>query len=89
MPGSVFHALHRLWTRAERRDEYFGTLVNAWLAQGGTAVGIKAGRQYVDVGTINGYRAAVHVLESGNPHSTATISSEERRESEPVIATRD
>lgn len=25
MPGSVFHALHRLWQKPERRDEYFGT----------------------------------------------------------------
>ena len=63
MPGSVFHALHRLWLHADRQDEYFGTLVNAWLAEGGTAVGVKAGREYVDVGTLHGYRAAVRILE--------------------------
>ena len=39
-----------------------GTLVNAWLAQGGRAVGVKAGRSYVDVGTLNGYRAAIGLL---------------------------
>lgn len=63
MPGSIFHALHRLWLKPERRDEYFGTLVNAWMAQGGHAVGIRAGQQYVDVGTLHGYRAAIRLLE--------------------------
>src|SRR5437868_2692684 len=52
MPGSVFHALHELWCRPERRDEYFGTLVNAWIAEGGEALGVKAGEDYVDVGTL-------------------------------------
>ena len=42
------------------RDEYFGTLVNAYLAQGGRAIGVKAGSAYVDVGTVDGYRAASH-----------------------------
>lgn len=63
MPGHVFHALHRLWCRPERRDEYVGTLVNAWLAQGNQAVGIKAGERYVDVGTLGGYRSAIRLLE--------------------------
>lgn len=71
MPGFVFHALHALWSRAERQDEYIGTLVNAWLAEGGSAVGVKAGREYVDVGTIDGYRAAVHLLETPNGGNNA------------------
>src|SRR5947207_15123748 len=29
MPGSVLHALHRLWQRRRERDEFIGTLVNA------------------------------------------------------------
>ena len=29
---------------------------------GGVAVGVKAGRAYVDVGTLNGYRAAIGLL---------------------------
>ncbi len=62
MPGRVFHELHALWCRAERGDEYLGTLVNAWLAQGGEAVGVQAGEAYVDVGTLNGYRAAIKLL---------------------------
>ena len=63
MPGLVFHRLHELWLRPERGDEFFGTLVNAWLAQGGVAVGVKAGEEYVDVGTLDGYRAAIRLLE--------------------------
>jgi len=66
MPGSVYHALHRLWLRPERGDEYIGTLVNAWIAEGGHALGVRAGTQYVDVGTLHGYRAAIRLLEQTN-----------------------
>jgi glucose-1-phosphate thymidylyltransferase len=62
MPGHIFHELHALWQARERRDEYFGTLINAWLAAGGSATGVKAGGAYVDVGTIDGYRAAMALL---------------------------
>lgn len=64
MPGSVFHALHSLWSRPERRDEYVGTLVNAWLREGNCAAGIRAGEAYVDVGTLHGYRQAIRLLEA-------------------------
>jgi dTDP-glucose pyrophosphorylase len=63
MPGKVFHALHELWLERERTDEYFGTLTNAWIARGGTAVGVRAGEAYVDVGTLGGYRQAIRLLE--------------------------
>jgi glucose-1-phosphate thymidylyltransferase len=36
--------------------------VNAWLAEGGRAVGVPAGETYVDVGTLHGYREAIGVL---------------------------
>jgi glucose-1-phosphate thymidylyltransferase len=62
MPGDVFEALHTLWRKRDGIDEFFGTLVNAYLAHGGQAAGIKAGQAYVDVGTLNGYRAAVGLL---------------------------
>ena len=62
MPGTVFHALHALWCRPDRRDEYLGTLVNAYLRQGGQATGVQAGEAYVDTGTLNGYRAAIRLL---------------------------
>ena len=62
MPGRVFTELHTLWTEPGRGDEYLGTLVNAWLALGNQARGVRAGEGYVDVGTLNGYRKAVALL---------------------------
>jgi glucose-1-phosphate thymidylyltransferase len=62
MPAKVFAELHQLWIERERTDEYFGTLVNAYLARGGKASGVHAGRTYVDVGTVNGYREAMKML---------------------------
>jgi dTDP-glucose pyrophosphorylase len=62
MPGQVFHALHRLWLERECADEYFGTLVNAWIAAGGEALGVRRGERYVDVGTLNGYREALTLM---------------------------
>ncbi len=62
MPGRTFHDLYHFWLARNRRDEYVGTLVNAYLAGGGTAVGVRSGRAYVDVGTLHGYRAAMTLL---------------------------
>lgn len=73
MSGQQFAALHRLWLERDRSDEYFGTLVNAYLAQGGRAYGVKRGDVYVDVGTLHGYREAVRVLASqGTVHELAS-----------------
>jgi glucose-1-phosphate thymidylyltransferase len=62
MPARIFGALHALWLEPERGDEYVGTLVNAYLRRGGQASGIRAGERYFDVGTVEGYRAAIDVL---------------------------
>lgn len=62
MPGSVFHELRELWERRQRSDEFMGSLVNAWMAQGGRVHAYRAGRSYVDVGTLNGYREAIRLL---------------------------
>lgn len=62
MPGRVFHELRALWLEPSRGDEYIGTLVNAYLARGGAAIGVKAGQAYVDVGTLDGYRSAMLML---------------------------
>jgi dTDP-glucose pyrophosphorylase len=62
MPGAIFHELHGFWRTRPEPDEYVGTLVNAWLAQGGSAIGVRAGTSYVDVGTLDGYRAAMQLL---------------------------
>ena len=62
MPGHVLHALEALWQERGRRDEYMGTLVNAYLQKGGRAVGVRRGEAYVDVGTVHGYREALNLL---------------------------
>lgn len=62
MPGAVLAELHHLWCERDQRDEYVGTLVNAYIARGGMAVGVRAGQAYVDVGTLHGYREAIDVL---------------------------
>jgi dTDP-glucose pyrophosphorylase len=64
MPGRVFHELHAFWRQRGERDAYVGTLINAWLQQGGAAVAIHAGETYVDVGTLHGYREAIRLLSS-------------------------
>jgi dTDP-glucose pyrophosphorylase len=73
MPGSVLHALHALWREPGRNDEYIGTLVNAYLARGGCARGVRAGEAYVDVGTLNGYREAIRLLGEQAPSSRRAI----------------
>ena len=70
MPGYVLNDLHELWI--QRHDEYFGTLINEYLARGGRACGIKAGESYVDVGTLNGYREALRVLDNSCPEVKQT-----------------
>ncbi len=62
LPGRVLHELEALWQQRGRRDEYIGTLVNAYLQQGGRAIGVRHGQAYVDVGTVNGYREALNLL---------------------------
>jgi glucose-1-phosphate thymidylyltransferase len=88
MPGSVFKELYEFWCRPERRDEYFGTLVNAWLAEGGHAKGIRAGQAYVDTGTLNGYRAALRLLDGARrPVNQAAIYEEENVTADALITT--
>ena len=62
LPGAVLHDLHRLWCRRNPRDEYIGTLVNAYLAAGGRAAAVPSGTAYVDVGTLGGYREAMRLV---------------------------
>jgi dTDP-glucose pyrophosphorylase len=64
MTGAILRELHGLWQARQQRDEYVGTLVNAWIAQGGDARGVRTGTSYVDVGTVRGYRDAVMLLSS-------------------------
>ncbi len=70
MPGATFQELHRFWLG--RGDEYIGTLVNAWLAQGGQAWAFRAGESYIDVGATDGYFKAVRLL-YGEPAISRSI----------------
>jgi dTDP-glucose pyrophosphorylase len=70
LSGWTMRELYDLWCERERRDEYMGTLVNAYLARGGSAVAVRAGEVYVDVGTLHGYREALRVL-SARPIESA------------------
>jgi glucose-1-phosphate thymidylyltransferase len=72
MPGTVFHSLYDLWQR--RGDEYIGTLVNAWLAEGGAASAVCAGTSYLDVGAMEGYFEAMRTLAQDGHEATASRS---------------
>jgi dTDP-glucose pyrophosphorylase len=72
MPGVIFHQLHELWLERKKQDEYFGTLVNAFISQGGEAYGVRAGESYVDVGTLHGYREAIRLLSESRVVSSVT-----------------
>lgn len=63
LPARVLAELHALWCEPDRNDTYIGTLVNAWLARGGSAFAVRAGTDYVDVGTLHGWRDANRLLD--------------------------
>lgn len=83
MPGHVFHDLYELWRRPQRGDEYFGTLINAWLAAGGRAQAVRAGKGYVDVGTLHGYRSAIRLLEEAEVESSHPQEAAGQEEQQP------
>jgi dTDP-glucose pyrophosphorylase len=62
MPGRTLLELHDLWQERDCQDEYIGTLINEWLARGGAAWSARAGTRYFDVGTMDGYMAAMQTL---------------------------
>jgi glucose-1-phosphate thymidylyltransferase len=61
LPGRTLTELHALWL--DRRDTYIGTLVTEWIRRGGVAFASHEGTAYVDVGTLHGWRDALHLLE--------------------------
>jgi len=62
LPSRTFAALHALWNERMRKDEYLGTLVNAYIGNGGKVKAVKRGEVYVDVGTLHGYHDALRLL---------------------------
>lgn len=64
MPGEDFVNLFALWRARGRRDQYLGHLLNAWMAQGGQVTASRTGTEYMDIGTLAGYRNAQRRLET-------------------------
>ncbi|MBV8586573.1 MAG: nucleotidyltransferase family protein [Verrucomicrobia bacterium] len=74
MPGGVFRRLYDLWVERSRQDEYLGTLFNSWLERGNVAIGVKAGTNYLDVGTIDGLKVAFdHLMQNSTPANKSQI----------------
>jgi dTDP-glucose pyrophosphorylase len=62
LSGATLSELYALWLRRRCADQYVGTLVNAYIAEGHKVYGVSRGEEYVDVGTISGYRQALELL---------------------------
>lgn len=61
--GEAFRELKLLWESRHRQDEFLGDLLNASIAAGNIVRATAAGEVYMDVGTLEGYRAAQQYLE--------------------------
>ncbi len=75
-PAGVFHDLFRLWVANGRAYSELCSLLNAFVAQGGTVNGVCAGESYFDVGTPAGYLDVLQLLYTDDPslggHSLAS-----------------
>lgn len=60
--GAAFRELFLLWESRNRRDEYLGHLLNAFIAAGHSVRGTAVGETYMDVGTVEGYHHAQQFL---------------------------
>ncbi len=60
--GECFYQLKLLWESRHRKDEYLGDLLNALISGGRMVCGRRCGEVYMDVGTLDGYRAAQDFL---------------------------
>lgn len=69
--GAALHALRSLWESRHRADEYFGHLLNAYIAAGNPVRATFAGEHYMDVGTLAGYRRAQEFLQARSRTSQA------------------
>jgi glucose-1-phosphate thymidylyltransferase len=72
LKGTIFRHLYELWKERGCEDRYLGTLINSHLAQGHRVRGVPAGRAYVDVGTLHGYREAIRLLADGELSRSVT-----------------
>ena len=62
LPEPILRELFELWEERGRSDEFFGTLVTAWIERGGEAWAVPAGTSYLDVGTMDGYFEAMRIM---------------------------
>ncbi len=60
--GAGFRALRLLWEARHREDLFLGHLLNAYIGAGNPVRACHAGEIYMDVGTLEGYRAAQDFL---------------------------
>jgi glucose-1-phosphate thymidylyltransferase len=60
--GAGFRALRLLWEARHREDLFLGDLLNAYIRAGNPVRVTHAGEVYMDVGTLEGYRAAQDFL---------------------------
>jgi dTDP-glucose pyrophosphorylase len=60
--GAGFHTLKLLWEARHREDQFLGHLLNAYIGAGNLVRGSYAGEIYMDVGTLEGYRATQDFL---------------------------
>ncbi len=70
--GEGFYRLKLLWESRHREDQYLGDLLNAFLAAGHVVRARCCGEIYMDVGTLDGYRAAQDFLRSDS-HSLRAV----------------
>lgn len=64
--GRAFHDLYQLWESRYRADEYLGDLLNAYIEAGNAVQATASGEHYMDVGTMEGYHAALDYLRARN-----------------------
>jgi dTDP-glucose pyrophosphorylase len=62
--GDVFLRLLNLWRSENSTIEYWGTLVNLYLQRGGSAIAVRGGQTYLDVGTLTGFEEAMREVSS-------------------------
>jgi len=60
--GKAYRELRLLWESRHRQHEYLGDLLNDFIGAGGIVRGTATGEHYMDVGTLEGYRAAQQYL---------------------------
>jgi glucose-1-phosphate thymidylyltransferase len=79
MSASGFRDLHGAVGERGRRDEYFGTLVNSYLAAGGAALGVKGRRILCRCRYLHGYRTAMTLLLSRQELGASRVMSKRRQ----------